>query len=83
MGRAVVYDLAGAREVTRSWWRISIEARAQEVARKFGRGKARGVCGRARYGATGEAAARLRRGGELHAVQLESGGDARGAGGSR
>jgi lysine 6-dehydrogenase len=41
MGRAVVYDLAGAREVSSIVAADFDRARAHEVSRKFGRGKAR------------------------------------------
>jgi lysine 6-dehydrogenase len=41
MGRAVVYDLAGAREVSSIVAADFDRARAHEVARKFGRGKTR------------------------------------------
>ena len=43
MGRAVVHDLANAREVRQIVVADFDRARAQEVARKFGRGKARAV----------------------------------------
>jgi lysine 6-dehydrogenase len=43
MGRAVVHDLANAREVQQIVVADFDRARAQEVARKFGRGKARAV----------------------------------------
>jgi saccharopine dehydrogenase-like NADP-dependent oxidoreductase len=43
MGRAVVYDLAGAREVREIVAADFDQGRAQEVARKFGAGKAKGV----------------------------------------
>ena len=43
MGRAVVHDLGGAREVRRIVVGDFDRARAHEVARKFGQGKARGV----------------------------------------
>ena len=43
MGRAVVHDLAGAREVSRIVVADFDLARANDVARKFGRGKARGI----------------------------------------
>jgi len=43
MGRAVVYDLGGAREVQRIVVADYDRGRAHEVARKFGRGKARGA----------------------------------------
>ena len=43
MGRAVVYDLGGAREVKRIVVADYDRGRAHEVARKFGRGKARAV----------------------------------------
>jgi lysine 6-dehydrogenase len=43
MGRAVVYDLAGAREVRNIVAADFDRARAHEVARKFGRGKAHGA----------------------------------------
>jgi lysine 6-dehydrogenase len=42
MGRAVVHDLGGAREVQRIVVADFDRGRAHEVARKFGRGKARG-----------------------------------------
>jgi saccharopine dehydrogenase-like NADP-dependent oxidoreductase len=43
MGRAVVYDLAGAREVREIVAADFDQGRAHEVARKFGAGKAKGV----------------------------------------
>jgi lysine 6-dehydrogenase len=43
MGRAVVYDLAGAREVREIVVADFDKARAAEVAKKFGKGKARAV----------------------------------------
>lgn len=43
MGRAVVHDLAGAREVRSIVVADFDRARANDVARKFGRGKARGI----------------------------------------
>ena len=43
MGRAVVYDLSGAREVKHIIVGDYDRGRAQEVAQKFGRGKARAV----------------------------------------
>src|ERR1700722_19909953 len=43
MGRAVVYDLAGAREVREIVAADFDQRRAHEVARKFGAGKAKGV----------------------------------------
>jgi lysine 6-dehydrogenase len=43
MGRAVVHDLGGAREVQRIVVGDFDRGRAHEVARKFGRGKARGA----------------------------------------
>lgn len=43
MGRAVVYDLGGAREVRRIVVGDFDRSRAHEVAREFGRGKARGA----------------------------------------
>jgi len=43
IGRAVVYDLGGAREVKRIVVADYDRGRAHEVARKFGRGKARAV----------------------------------------
>jgi lysine 6-dehydrogenase len=43
MGRAVVYDLGGAREVKQIVVGDFDRARAHDVARKFGRGKARAV----------------------------------------
>ena len=42
MGRAVIYDLGGAREVRSILVADFDRSRAQQVARKFGRGKARG-----------------------------------------
>src|SRR5467141_1385081 len=43
MGRAVVHDLGGAREVQRILVGDFDRGRAHEVAREFGRGKARGA----------------------------------------
>src|ERR1700734_1879096 len=43
MGRAVVYDLAGAREVREIIVADFDRSRAQDVARKFGKGKAQAV----------------------------------------
>src|SRR5450755_231712 len=43
MGRAVVYDLGGAREVRSMVVADFDRPRANDVARKFGRGKARGA----------------------------------------
>jgi saccharopine dehydrogenase-like NADP-dependent oxidoreductase len=43
MGRAVVHDLGGAREVKQITVADFDRARAHDVARQFGRGKARGV----------------------------------------
>src|SRR6202453_679439 len=43
MGRAVVYDLSGAREVKNIVVADFDSARAQQVARKFGRGISRGA----------------------------------------
>ena len=84
MGRAVVYDLSGAREVKNIVVADFDRGRAQEVARKFGRGITRGAFADVRDTRhLAKLLARLRCGGELHAIQLESGRDARGARRSR
>ena len=71
MGRAVVYDLARAGDVRRLIVADFDLARAREVARKFGRGKARAsVRGCARDGQAGPAFARGDGGRELYAVQF-------------
>ena len=69
MGRAVVHDLAGAREVRQIVVGDFDRGRAAEVAKKFGRGRAQAVfAGCAGNRRVGEACAWLRCGSELYAV---------------
>ena len=83
MGRAVVYDLAVAREVKNIVVADFDRGRAQKSRQIRTRHRARRLRRRPRHQAPSEAAARLRRRRQLHAIQLESGRDARSARRSR